>query len=108
MEIFFRTASNGENEEEKKSVFVKIPLTGEAGKNFKQVLFEKLNAQLSLKNICYYICLCYILQFYFEFMRTIDKFHIEVNVREFEMFTNILPQLQTHLDENCEGKFQMK
>ena len=40
MEIFFHTA-NGE-EEEKKSVFVKIPLTGEAGKNFKQVIVKLL------------------------------------------------------------------
>ena len=41
MEIFFHTA-NGEDEEEKKSVFVKIPLTGEAGKNFKQVIVKLL------------------------------------------------------------------
>ena len=38
MEIFFHTANGDGDEEEKKSVFVKIPLTGEAGKNFKQVI----------------------------------------------------------------------
>ena len=38
MDIFFRTKeTEHEEEEEKKSVFVKVPLTGEAGKNFKQV-----------------------------------------------------------------------
>ena len=38
VDIFFRTKeTENEEEEEKKSVFVKIPLTGEAGKNFKQV-----------------------------------------------------------------------
>ena len=38
VEIFFHTANGDGDEEEKKSVFVKIPLTGEAGKNFKQVI----------------------------------------------------------------------
>ena len=39
VDIFFRTKeTENEEEEEKKSVFVKIPLTGEAGKNFKQVI----------------------------------------------------------------------
>ena len=38
VEIFFHTANEDGDEEEKKSVFVKIPLTGEAGKNFKQVI----------------------------------------------------------------------
>ena len=39
-----RKSGGGENvleEEEKKSVFVKIPLTGDAGKNFKQVISQK-------------------------------------------------------------------
>ena len=42
VEIYFHTTSGGGEgvleEEEKKSVFVKIPLTGDAGKNFKQVI----------------------------------------------------------------------
>ena len=38
VEIFFHTANGEEEGEEKKSVFVKVPLTGEAGKNFKQVI----------------------------------------------------------------------
>ena len=39
-----RKSGGGENaleEEERKSVFVKIPLTGDAGKNFKQVISQK-------------------------------------------------------------------
>ena len=39
-----RKSGGGENvleEEEKKSVFVKIPLTGDAGKNFKQVISQR-------------------------------------------------------------------
>ena len=35
VDVFFRT-DHDQEEEEKKSIFVKIPLTGEAGKNFKQ------------------------------------------------------------------------
>ena len=56
VEIYFHTTSGGREdvleekerkssgregvleEEERKSVFVKIPLTGDAGKNFKQVI----------------------------------------------------------------------
>ena len=39
-----RKSGGGENaleEEERKSVFVKIPLTGDAGKNFKQVISQR-------------------------------------------------------------------
>ena len=28
----------------------------------------------------------------------------QVNVREFEMFSHILPELQSHLDTNCDGE----
>ena len=55
MEIWLRTGENGEtgeDEDEKKSVFVKIPLTGEAGKNFKQVISLK-----AFEYICFYICM---------------------------------------------------
>ena len=58
VEIYFHTTSGGGEgvleeeektsagtdileEEEKKSVFVKIPLTGDAGKNFKQVISQR-------------------------------------------------------------------
>ena len=45
VEIYFHTTSVGgegvSEEEEKKSVFVKIPLTGDAGKNFKQVISRR-------------------------------------------------------------------
>ena len=54
MEIWLRTGENGEtgeDEDEKKSVFVKIPLTGEAGKNFKQVISLK-----AFEYICFHIC----------------------------------------------------
>merc|ERR1712106_447644 len=61
--VFFQEE---EGDEEKKSIFVKIPLIGEASKNFKQV-----------------------------------------NVREYEMFTNVLPELQKYLEETCDGFFCM-
>merc|ERR1711892_637776 len=63
VDVYFQ---EGDEEEEKKSIFVKIPLIGEASKNFKQV-----------------------------------------NVREYEMFTNVLPELQKYLDENNDGFFCM-
>merc|ERR1711892_1594243 len=63
VDVFFQEE---EGDEEKKSIFVKIPLIGEASKNFKQV-----------------------------------------NVREYEMFTNVLPELQKYLDENNDGFFCM-
>merc|ERR1712106_977226 len=63
VDVFFQEE---EGDEEKKSIFVKIPLIGEASKNFKQV-----------------------------------------NVREYEMFTNVLPELQKYLEETCDGFFCM-
>merc|ERR1711892_1010703 len=63
VDVFFQEEKG---DEEKKSIFVKIPLIGEASKNFKQV-----------------------------------------NVREYEMFTNVLPELQKYLDENNDGFFCM-
>merc|ERR1711892_298310 len=64
VDVFFQEEEEGD--EEKKSIFVKIPLIGEASKNFKQV-----------------------------------------NVREYEMFTNVLPELQKYLEETCDGFFCM-
>merc|ERR1711892_860325 len=63
VDVFFQEEKG---DEEKKSIFVKIPLIGEASKNFKQV-----------------------------------------NVREYEMFTNVLPELQKYLEETCDGFFCM-
>ena len=36
MDVFYKEDGN-ESEEEKKSIFVKVPLMGDASKNFKQV-----------------------------------------------------------------------
>ena len=55
--------------------------------------WEKLQAGDFSKIKCYF----------FRYFHKI-QFEHQVNVREFQMFTNILPQLQSHLDANCEGK----
>ena len=81
VDIFFKEDGG---EEEKKCVFVKVPLTGEASKNFKQVKCEILS-------FIFYLLFCK-----------------KVNVREFEMYTNVLPELQKYLADHCEGIVQYK
>ena len=62
----------------KKSIFVKVPLMGEASKDFKQVIE-------------------------FDFTYVLFLLFLQVNVREHEMYTNVLPLLQQCLDDNCSG-----
>ena len=39
MDVYFSHEKQENQDLEKKSIFVKVPLTGEASKNFKQVIF---------------------------------------------------------------------
>ena len=63
MEIVFRTDET-EEEEEKKNVFVKIPLTGEAGKNFKQVISSPEHFTLLAANFPRKIHFCLLSEVY--------------------------------------------
>ena len=63
----------------KKSIFVKVPLMGDASKDFKQVRNN------------------------FAFTFGYFFLYLKVNVREHEMYTNVLPLLQQCLDDNCSG-----